>query len=181
MGTMASQIISLTIVYSTAYSRRRSKKTSKPRVTGLCAGNSPVTGEFPTQMASNAENVSIWRRHHDKMRVAFTIVSCVSIYLRNNHAGLYIRHNKQYSALMLMPTLQVISLRVTSTDIIWTIMAKTMWKDVFFTVAGKWEIHSKVVQDLSEMHLVICRENVVYISAQVFRSEKITPYIAVRC
>ena len=35
--------------------RRRSKKTSKLRVTGLCAGNSPVTGEFPTQMASNAE------------------------------------------------------------------------------------------------------------------------------
>ena len=34
------------------------------RVTGLCAGNSPVTGEFPAQMASNAENVSIWWRHH---------------------------------------------------------------------------------------------------------------------
>ena len=33
--------------------RRRSKKTSKLRVTGLCAGNSPgnssVTGEFPAQ------------------------------------------------------------------------------------------------------------------------------------
>ena len=39
--------------------RRRSKKTSKPRVTGLCARNSPVTGEFPAQMDSNAENVSI--------------------------------------------------------------------------------------------------------------------------
>ena len=43
--------------------RRRSKRTSKLRVTGLCAGNSPVTGEFPAQMASNAENVSIWWRH----------------------------------------------------------------------------------------------------------------------
>ena len=31
--------------------RRGSKKTSKLRVTGLCAGNSPVTGEFPTQRA----------------------------------------------------------------------------------------------------------------------------------
>ena len=38
--------------------RRRSKKTSKLRVTGLCAGNSPGTGEFPAQMASYAENVS---------------------------------------------------------------------------------------------------------------------------
>ena len=43
---------------------RRSKKTSKLRVTGLCVGNSPVTGEFPAQMASNAENISIWWRHH---------------------------------------------------------------------------------------------------------------------
>ena len=42
----------------------RSKKTSKLRFTGLCAGNSPVTGEFPAQKASNAENVSIFRRHH---------------------------------------------------------------------------------------------------------------------
>ena len=44
--------------------RRRSKKTSKLRVSGLCVGNSPVTGEFPAQMASNGENVSIWWRHH---------------------------------------------------------------------------------------------------------------------
>ena len=44
--------------------RRRSKKTSKPPVTGLCEGNSPVTGEFPAQRASNTEDVSIWWRHH---------------------------------------------------------------------------------------------------------------------
>ena len=34
-------------------------------LTGLCEGNSPVTGEFPTQRASNAEKVSIWWRRHD--------------------------------------------------------------------------------------------------------------------
>ena len=44
--------------------RYRSKKTSKLLATGLCAGNSPVTGEFPAQRASYAENVSIWWRHH---------------------------------------------------------------------------------------------------------------------
>ena len=44
--------------------RRRSKKISKLRVTGLCAGNSPGTGDFPAQMASNAEKVFIWWRHH---------------------------------------------------------------------------------------------------------------------
>ena len=44
--------------------RHRSKKTSKLRVTGLCVGNSPVTADYPAQMASNAENISIWWRHH---------------------------------------------------------------------------------------------------------------------
>ena len=44
--------------------RSRSKKTSKLCVTGRCEGNSPVTGALPTQKASNAENVSIWWRHH---------------------------------------------------------------------------------------------------------------------
>ena len=49
--------------------RRRSKKTSKLRATGLCA----VPGEFPAQMASNAENVSIWWRHryHAQFKILF--------------------------------------------------------------------------------------------------------------
>ena len=46
--------------------RRRSKQTSKLRVTGLCVGNSPGIGEFPAQMASYAENVFIWWLHHVK-------------------------------------------------------------------------------------------------------------------
>ena len=54
--------------------RRRSNKTSKPRVTGLCAGNSPGTTELPAEMASKAGNVSIWWRHHDKMRSMFYYV-----------------------------------------------------------------------------------------------------------
>ena len=43
--------------------RRRSKKTLKLRITGLCTWVSPVTGEFPVQKASDAENISIWWRH----------------------------------------------------------------------------------------------------------------------
>ena len=38
-------------------------ETSKLRITGICEGNSPVTGEFLAQRASNTENVSIWWRH----------------------------------------------------------------------------------------------------------------------
>ena len=45
--------------------RRRSKKTSKLHVTGLCEGNPPVTGGFLSQKASNAENASTWWRHHE--------------------------------------------------------------------------------------------------------------------
>ena len=35
----------------------------------LWAGNLPGTGEFPVQRASNAENVSIWWRHHGNPRI----------------------------------------------------------------------------------------------------------------
>ena len=56
--------------------RRRSKKTSKLHVTGLCEGNAfsallalcegnpPEASGFPPQRASNAKIVSIWWRHH---------------------------------------------------------------------------------------------------------------------
>ena len=81
MSAMASQITSLTIVYSTVYPMRRSKKTSKLRVTGLCVGNSPVTGEFPAQRASNAENVSIWLRHHEQGSHTFTCEIHRKVYL----------------------------------------------------------------------------------------------------
>ena len=50
MGTMASQITSLTIVYSTVIQAQIKENTG--------------TGEFPAQRPSNAENVSIWWRLH---------------------------------------------------------------------------------------------------------------------
>ena len=60
MSAMASQITSLTIVCSTVYSVADQRKLC---VTGLCRGIPPVTGEFHSQRASNAENISIWWRH----------------------------------------------------------------------------------------------------------------------
>ena len=53
--------------------RPKSKKTSKLRVTGLCAGNSPGTGEFPAQMVSDAENVSIWWRKSKSKKILFIV------------------------------------------------------------------------------------------------------------
>ena len=65
MGTIASQITSLAIVYSIVYSsadeRKRQSSASLAFVQGIHRG----PPEFPAQMASNAENVSIWWRHHD--------------------------------------------------------------------------------------------------------------------
>ena len=63
MSAMASQITSLTTVYSNVHSGADQRKHQTPRHWPLC-GNSPVTGEFPAQKASNAKNVSIWWRHH---------------------------------------------------------------------------------------------------------------------
>ena len=57
--------------------RRRSKKTPKLCVTGLCLGNSPGTCEFPAQMANNAENVSIWWRHHVKWAIRYSWICFV--------------------------------------------------------------------------------------------------------
>ena len=71
------QITSFTIVYSTVYSGR-SKKTPKLCVTGLCVGNSLVTGEFPTQRANNMENVPIWWCHH--IQTTKTVI--ISLYLQ---------------------------------------------------------------------------------------------------
>ena len=61
MGAMATQIISLTIVYSTVYSWADQENIKPPRYWPL---GGEMTGEIPAQMASNAENVSIWWRHH---------------------------------------------------------------------------------------------------------------------
>ena len=72
MGTLASQITSLTIVYSTVYSGiDQIKHQSSAPLAFIYAGNSPVTSDFPAQMASNAENVSLWWRHHVTFNVIF--------------------------------------------------------------------------------------------------------------
>ena len=62
MGAIASQITSFTIVYSTVHSDVDQRKHQSSAL--------PGTGEFPAQMASNAENVSISWRHHVTMRSA---------------------------------------------------------------------------------------------------------------
>ena len=64
MSAIASQITSVSIVYSTVCSGVDKKEHQRSASLAAVRGISPVTGEFPAQRASNAENVSIWWRHH---------------------------------------------------------------------------------------------------------------------
>ena len=59
--------------FTQAFIQAKIKETSKLRVTGLCEGNSPVPGEFTAQRVSNAENISIWWRHHGHSGFSSTI------------------------------------------------------------------------------------------------------------
>ena len=63
MTTMASQITSLTVVYSIVYQAQIKENIKAPRHWPLC-GEFTGTGDFPAQRASNAENVSTWWRDH---------------------------------------------------------------------------------------------------------------------
>ena len=67
--------------------RRKSKKTSKLCVTGLCVGNSPVTGEFPAQKANNAEHASIWWPHHDVESLIWATLRAGSLGNHHCHAN----------------------------------------------------------------------------------------------
>ena len=60
--------------------RHRWNKISKLRVTGLCEGNTPVTGELPAQRASNAENIPIWWRHHGHFLHTITPIHLQSVW-----------------------------------------------------------------------------------------------------
>ena len=72
--------------------RHRSKKISKLHVTGLCEGNSPVTGEFPAQRNSNAENISIWWRHH--VYTAFGLITKQPLSPPHHHSSFFWVSNK---------------------------------------------------------------------------------------
>ena len=63
-GRDGGSITGVSIVCSTVGSGGDQRKHQSSALLVLGVGNSPVTGEFPAQRASKAENVSIWWRHH---------------------------------------------------------------------------------------------------------------------
>ena len=87
MDTMVSQITSLTIVYSTVIQAKIKENIKAPRHWPLC-GEFTGTGEFPAQRASNAENVSIWWRHHDLTALSTDCFKLTKKKIKARHAVL---------------------------------------------------------------------------------------------
>ena len=85
MGIMASEITSLAIVYSTVYSdadhRKHQSSTSLAFVGGIhwWPVNFLHKWQFPAQMASYAENVSIWWHHHTRLICPSNLIAVQSI------------------------------------------------------------------------------------------------------
>ena len=116
MTTMASQITSLTVVYSIIYSGADQRKINAPCHWPLC-GEFTGIGEFPAQRASNAENVSIWWHHeagalHLGMNTNMDFNICFS-----NTGHRYYNIWKNISYFLSWHILEVLAKRETSTCI----------------------------------------------------------------
>ena len=87
MSAMVSQITGVSIVSSTVDSGADQRKyRSYASLVPYCKGDSPVTGEFPTQKASNAENIIIWwRRHGFVVCSAKTLQEMILSYCQLHH------------------------------------------------------------------------------------------------
>ena len=83
MSAIASQITILTIAYSTVYPGADQSKHQSSASLAFVWGIHRGTAEFPVQMPSNAENVSIWWRHHGV---------CENVYVHAVYQTLY-AHN----------------------------------------------------------------------------------------
>ena len=75
------------------FMRTHIKEKSKSAVPVLCEGNSPVTGEFPTQWASNGEKTSIWWRHHVSPNTSAG--KCLVRISKRNADGAFTKHHYQ--------------------------------------------------------------------------------------
>ena len=66
MGTMASQITGVSIVYSIVCSDADQRKHQSSATLAFVRGihRWRVTGKLPAQKASDMEDISIWWRHH---------------------------------------------------------------------------------------------------------------------
>ena len=88
MGPMTSPITSLTIAYSTVYSGTDQRKHQSSASPAFVQGIHRWPVNSPHKGASDAENVSIWWRHHDHRSPSLTYVwKLLILRLRQNLPG----------------------------------------------------------------------------------------------
>ena len=121
--------------------RLRWKNTSKLRATDICAGNSPVTGEFPAQMASHAENVAVWWRHHDRIRgmcnIGYPFDTRHKLDINNSTVWTVMQHNWQQNLSSCREHRYIVSrLSINSQDDI--IMTNIVTADALLPLIAMW-------------------------------------------
>ena len=91
--------------------RLRSKKTPKPRVTGLCEGGSLVTGEFPAQRASYTEKVSRTKASDTELRCFLWSAPWINGWINNREAGDLRCHRAHYGVIVMFHVERGISIK----------------------------------------------------------------------
>ena len=119
--------------------RRRSKKTSKFRAAVLCKGNSLVTGQFPSQRGSNAENV--WWRHHEFQHKDLYGRSTPYVDHRFNSCNFIERHNSSW----LLLGRSTIAYTFNNTNCLMSFLFVTDYPSYAFAVMRSW-------YSLSQLH-----------------------------
>ena len=127
--------------------RHRSKKAPKLHVTGFCVGNSPVTGEFPAQKASNAVIVSNWWRHHvaDDTHCYREVNSNINLpFISWN---VLLRLMASWTLMLLTKTSSLKSLKFRQVAILWTTESQRGWNP--WTMSRLACLHHDLVASVS--------------------------------
>ena len=99
--------------------RRRSKNTSKLGVTGFCAGNSPVTGEFPAQRPVT--------RSFD----VFFDCAWINGWVNNREAGDLRRHRAHYDVTVMSWDMTYVLSKMLDRKSYRNMLPSNHWKHVF--------------------------------------------------
>ena len=133
--------------------------TSTSADRGFCAGNSPVAGEFPTQRAGEAENVSIWWRHGYVINKHFTIVPVILLLPILSMKHILMANGRfPYFFVMIFP--QVITLMSTLLCFCFCyVVIKTLFAPDFATVTFVLLASNNLCCRLSETFFIMCQWN----------------------
>ena len=131
MSAMASQITGISIVCSTVCSSLGQRKHQ--------SSASLVTGGFPSQRASNTENVSIWRCHHGWQS---TLTSCRKCTLNFSMAGQ-----------SLVPSVMISGMSCLRASLIWVLLTLDT-RSIESIISHSWRSESE--RDLEVICICVC-------------------------